>query len=95
MLVFLFWTPALLQDPASLFDHQFLRSYFDLRAFVRSLSRHRAPFRTLLISFQFEATADSFVLDVIGGAGLQLRQKKDREYISYNLSNKIIEWKPK
>ena len=29
------------------------------------------------------------------GAGLQLRQWKDREYISYKLSNKVIEWKPK
>ena len=38
---------------------------------------------------------DSFVLDVVGGAGLQLRQRKNREYISYSLSNKVIEWKPK
>jgi len=38
---------------------------------------------------------DSFVLDVVGGAGLQLRQRKDREYISYSLSSKVIEWKPK
>ena len=38
---------------------------------------------------------DSSILDVVGGAGLQLRQRKDREYISYSLSNKVIEWKPK
>ena len=38
---------------------------------------------------------DSFILDVVGGASLQLRQRKDREYISYSLSNKVIEWKPK
>jgi len=38
---------------------------------------------------------DSFILDVVGGAGLQLRQRKDREYISYSLSNKVIKWKPK
>jgi hypothetical protein len=48
-----------------------------------------------LISFPFEAIADSFILDVAGGAGLQLTQKKDREYISYKLSNKVIEWKLK
>ena len=38
---------------------------------------------------------DSLVLDVVGGAGLQFRQRKDREYISYKLSSKVIEWKPK
>ena len=38
---------------------------------------------------------DSYVLDIVGGAGLQLRQGKHREYISYSLSNKVIEWKPK
>ena len=27
--------------------------------------------------------------------GLQLRQRKDRVYIPYSLSNKVIEWKPK
>ena len=45
--------------------------------------------------FHLKPQPDSFVLDVVGGAGLQLRQWKDREYISYKLSNKVIEWKPK
>ena len=45
--------------------------------------------------FHLKPQPDSFVLDVVGGAGLQLRQRKDREYISYSLSNKVIEWKPK
>ena len=41
---FLLWAPALLQDPASSFDIQFLCSHFHLRAFVQSFSGHRAPF---------------------------------------------------
>ena len=45
--------------------------------------------------FHLKPQPDSFVLDVVGGAGLQLRQGKHREYISYSLSNKVIEWKPK
>jgi len=31
----------------------------------------------------------------IGGAGLQLRQWKEKVYIPYKLSNKVIDWKPK
>ena len=95
MLVFLFWTPVLLYAPASSFDPQFLHSYFDLRAFVRSFSGHRAPFRTLSLSFSFETVARQIHLRVVGGVGLQLRQRKDRVYIPYDLSNKVIEWKPK
>src|SRR6185503_18880868 len=45
--------------------------------------------------FHLKPLLDSFVLDAVGGAGLQLRQRKDREYISYSLSNKVIEWKLK
>ena len=45
--------------------------------------------------FHLKPQPDSYVLDVVGGAGLQLRQGKHREYISYSLSNKVIEWKPK
>ena len=45
--------------------------------------------------FHLKLQPDSFVLDVVGGVGLQLRQRKNREYISYSLSNKVIEWKPK
>ena len=44
LLFFLFWTPALLQDPIALSDPKFLCSYFHLRAFMRSFSGHRAPF---------------------------------------------------
>ena len=40
--------------------------------------------------FHLKPLLDSFVLDAVGGAGLQLRQRKDREYISYSLSNKVI-----
>ena len=45
--------------------------------------------------FHVKPQIDSFVLDVVGGVGLPLRQRKDREYISYSLSNKVMEWKPK
>jgi hypothetical protein len=45
--------------------------------------------------FHLKPQPDGFVLDIVGGAGLQLRQRKDRVYIPYSLSNKVIEWKPK
>ena len=45
--------------------------------------------------FHLKPQPDRFILDVVGGAGLQLRQRKDRVYIPYNLSDKVIEWKPK
>ena len=45
--------------------------------------------------FHLKPQPDSFVLDLVGGAGLQLRQRKDRVYIPYSLSSKLIEWKPK
>ena len=45
--------------------------------------------------FHLKPQTDSFILDVVGGAGLQLRQRKDRVYIPYSLSSKVIEWKPK
>ena len=41
---FLFWTPALLQDPIASSDPKFLCPYIHLRAFMRSFSGHRAPF---------------------------------------------------
>ena len=34
-------------------------------------------------------------LDVVGGAGVQLRQRMDRIYIPYKLSQKVIDWKPR
>jgi len=45
--------------------------------------------------FHLKLQPYSYILDVVGGAGLQLRQKKDRVYIPYSLSNKVIEWKSK
>ena len=45
--------------------------------------------------FHLKPQPDSFVLDVVGGAGLQLGQRKDRVYIPYSLSSKVIEWKLK
>ena len=45
--------------------------------------------------FHLKPQPDSYVLDVVGGAGLQLRQGKDKVYIPYKLSNKVIDWKPK
>ena len=45
--------------------------------------------------FHLKPQPDSYVLDVVGGAGLQLRQGKDKVYIPYKRSNKVIDWKPK
>ena len=44
VLFFLFWTPTLIQNPVASSDLKFLCPYFHLRAFMRSFSRHRAPF---------------------------------------------------
>ena len=49
---------------------------------------HFEPFRFL---FHLKPQPDSFILDVIGGVGLQLRHRKDRVYIPYSLSSKVIE----
>ena len=45
--------------------------------------------------FHLKPQPDSYVLDVVVGAGLQLRQGKDKVYIPYKLSSKVIDWKPK
>ena len=95
LLFFLFWAPALLQDPVASSDPKFLCSYFHLRAFMRSFSGHRPHFELFRYLFHLKLQPNRFVLDVVGGAGLQLRQRKDRVYIPYDLSNKVIEWKPK
>ena len=83
LLFFLFWTPALLQDPIASSDPKLLCSYFHLCAFMRSFSGHRAPFWALSLSFYLKQQPNRFVLDVVGGEGLQLRQRRDRV------------WKPK
>jgi len=41
--------------------------------------------------FHLKPQPDSNILDVVGGAGLQLRQGKDKLYIPYRLSNKVID----
>ena len=45
--------------------------------------------------FDLKLQPDSYILDVVGGAGLQLRQGKNKVYIPYKLSNKVIDWKLK
>jgi len=45
--------------------------------------------------FHLKPQPDSYVLDVVGGVGLQLRQGKDKVYIPYKLGGKVIDWKPK
>ena len=45
--------------------------------------------------FHLKQQPDSYILDVVGGAGLQLRQGKDKFNIPYKLSSKVIDWKPK
>jgi len=45
--------------------------------------------------FHLKPQLDSYKLDVVGGAGIQLRQGNDKVYIPYKLSGKVIDWKPK
>ena len=45
--------------------------------------------------FHLKPQQDSYKLDVVGGAGLHLTQGKEKVYIPYKLSSKVIEWKPK
>ena len=45
--------------------------------------------------FHLKPQPDSYDLDVVGGVGLQLRQGRDKVYIPYKLSSKVIDWKPK
>jgi len=45
--------------------------------------------------FHLKPQPNSASLDVVGGAGIQLRQKMDRVYIPYKLSQKVIDWKPR
>ena len=45
--------------------------------------------------FHLKLQPDSYILDVVGGVGLQLRLGKDKVYIPYKLSGKVIDWKPK
>ena len=52
-------------------------------------------FELFLFLFHLKPQPDSYKLDVVGGAGLQLRQGKDKAYISYKLSSKVINWKPR
>ena len=40
--------------------------------------------------FHFRPQPDSYDLDVVGGAGLELRQGKDKVHIPYKLSSKVI-----
>src|SRR6185312_4643280 len=43
--------------------------------------------------FHLKPQPNSASLDVVGGAGIQLRQRMDRVYIPYKLSPKVIDWK--
>ena len=45
--------------------------------------------------FHLKPQQDSYILDVVGGMGLHLRQGKDKVYIPYKLSNKVIDRKLK
>ena len=43
--------------------------------------------------FHLKPQPNSASLDVVGRAGIQLRQRMDRVYIPYKLSQKVIDWK--
>ena len=45
--------------------------------------------------FHLKPHPNSTKLDVVGGAGIQLRQGMDEVYIPYKLSTKVIDWKLK
>jgi len=78
--------------------HSTSNSFVHISIFVHlcesflGIEPHFELFRFL---FHLKPQPDLYVLDVVGGAGLQLRQRKDRVYIPYSLSSKVIEWKPK
>ena len=55
-----------------------------------SIEPHFELFRHL---FHPKPQPNSASLDVVGGAGIQLRQRMDRVYIPYELSQKVIDWK--
>ena len=95
MFIFLLWAPALLQDPASSLDPNsfvHISIFVHLREAFLGIEPHFELFRFL---FHLKPQPVTYVLDVVGGAGLQLRQGKDRVYIPYKLRCKVIDWKPK
>jgi len=52
-------------------------------------------FELFCFPFHLKPQLGFYNLDVVGGAGLQLRQEKDKVYIPYKLSSTVINWKPK
>ena len=52
-------------------------------------------FKLFRLFFHLKPQPSSTRLDVVGGAGIQLRQRMDRVYIPYKLSHKVVDWKPK
>ena len=52
-------------------------------------------FEIFCFLFHLKPQPDSYDLDVVDGADLQLRQGKEKVYIPYKHSSKVIEWKPK
>ena len=45
--------------------------------------------------FHLKPQPNSKELDVVGGAGIKLRQRMDKVYIPYKLSGKVIDWNQK
>jgi len=43
--------------------------------------------------FHLKSHPNDFRVDVVGGASLQFRQGKKTQYIPYELSDKVIDWK--
>ena len=78
--------------------HLTLNSFVHISIFVHlceaflGIEPHFELFRFL---FHLKPQPDSYILDGVGGAGLQLRHVKDKVYIPYKLSSKVIDWKPK
>ena len=73
MFVYLLWAPALLQDLASSLDPNLfvhISIFVHLREAFLGIEPHFELFRFL---FHLKPQPDSYVLDIVGGAGLQLR----------------------
>ena len=95
LFIFLLWAPTLLQDLAlSLNPNSFVHIsiFVHLCEAFLGIEPHFDLFRHL---FHLKPQPSSTRLDVVGGAGIQLRQRMDRVYIPYKLSQKVIDWKPR
>ena len=78
--------------------HLTLNSFFHISIFVHLCEVFlgiESHFELFLHLFHLKPQPNSIRLDVVGGAGIQLRQRMGKVYIPYKLSQKVVDWKPK